>query len=226
MQRSNILFSTTRQWNCGDEFIRFGIRNLLESLGAEYNPVIYNRHPSITPQKYNRKHPWSFRKLNPHRDNSFILDDPKAIDYVILAGSPEWAWGQRSSNLHRFILDNKLRCAFLGVGIGNPQAFGPHLKQVLLERTDLIVARDPNCYELIKEYPNSYFDVCPAIFSARKPRPRPAPGAKLKIGFVIPGPPARSIKAFRRNCSSVACAKSNCCARNFRSRTLRITSMN
>lgn len=28
----NIMFSTTRQWNIGDEFILFGVRNILENL--------------------------------------------------------------------------------------------------------------------------------------------------------------------------------------------------
>lgn len=28
----NIIASTTRQWNCGDEFILFGVQNLIEKV--------------------------------------------------------------------------------------------------------------------------------------------------------------------------------------------------
>ena len=45
MQRLNILFSTSRQWNCGDEFILFGVRRLLDRVPLRYNSIIYNRHP-------------------------------------------------------------------------------------------------------------------------------------------------------------------------------------
>ena len=43
----NVVYSATRQWNCGDEFILFGCRNLLEKVLGGHNPIIYNRNPDI-----------------------------------------------------------------------------------------------------------------------------------------------------------------------------------
>ena len=43
----NIVFSTTRQWNPGDEFILLGCINLLKKQLGEFNPIIFNRNPQI-----------------------------------------------------------------------------------------------------------------------------------------------------------------------------------
>jgi len=43
----NVVFSTTRQWNPGDEFILMGCINLLKEYMGEFNPIIYNRHPQL-----------------------------------------------------------------------------------------------------------------------------------------------------------------------------------
>lgn len=42
----NIMFSSTRQWNCGDEFILFGVMNIFDRLLGKdsYNPILYNRN--------------------------------------------------------------------------------------------------------------------------------------------------------------------------------------
>ena len=45
--KKNIVFSTTRQWNPGDEFILMGCINLLKQLGVDFNVLIYNRNPQI-----------------------------------------------------------------------------------------------------------------------------------------------------------------------------------
>ena len=42
-----ILFSSTRGWNPGDQFILMGIRRLLDALGIDYVPILYNRHPAL-----------------------------------------------------------------------------------------------------------------------------------------------------------------------------------
>lgn len=45
----NVVLSTTRQWNPGDEFILLGIINLLREVIGEFNPVIFNRSPEVRP---------------------------------------------------------------------------------------------------------------------------------------------------------------------------------
>ncbi len=182
MGRINILFSTTRQWNVGDEFILFGIRRLLDRLGLEYNPIIYNRHPSITPQRYYRQFPWLKLVPVPHLDNSFALDQDGAVDYVIFAGTPEWFGGSRIKPLLQYILRNKIRCAFIGVGVHRHHTFNEDLIQVVTKFCDLIIARDPLCYELIKNFPNAYYAPCPSLFAAPYSRIRKNLG---QLGIVI-----------------------------------------
>lgn len=178
----NILFSTTRQWNPGDEFILHGIRRLFSKLQFEYNPVIYNRHPSITPQRHTLKHRWSKPHTVPHFDNSFMLDQTGFIDYVIFAGTPEWYGGKRMDDLHQFIVDNKVRCSFIGVGIPKTPVFSDNLLYIFKNLTDLFIARDPNCYEAVKAHLKASYLPCPALFSAPSNRKR---NNLDKIGIVI-----------------------------------------
>ncbi|MGF1581594.1 MAG: hypothetical protein ACFCD0_19880, partial [Gemmataceae bacterium] len=46
-KRLNIIFSTTRTWNCGDDFILYGILNLFSGIGVQCNPIYYNRNPEL-----------------------------------------------------------------------------------------------------------------------------------------------------------------------------------
>jgi hypothetical protein len=43
----NIVHSTTRSWNCGDDFILFGVRRLVEAVLPAHNPVVFNRNPDL-----------------------------------------------------------------------------------------------------------------------------------------------------------------------------------
>ena len=46
--RHNILISSSRQWNPGDEFILLGVRRLLEELlGDSLNYILWNRNPDL-----------------------------------------------------------------------------------------------------------------------------------------------------------------------------------
>jgi hypothetical protein len=183
--KKNILFSTTRQWNPGDEFIFFGIRNLLNELGLEFNTIIYNRHPSINPVPVFRRHRWSRLEEYPKLDNSFFLDVPNAVDYVIFAGTPEW-WGDvRVDPLLKYIMKNKLRCSFIGVGVDQKRSLSNLLINVLENNTDLIIARDETCYDMIRKYKNARLEVCPALFASKEQRQR----VELKkMGIVLQTP--------------------------------------
>ena len=103
----NIVLSTTRQWNPGDEFILLGTINLLQEYFEQqkdkgiknnfyFNPIIYNRNPQIR-----RARKRDFIKMidnflgkdfiEKFRDNS--VKDRKPMNYtdlVVFAGSPEW----------------------------------------------------------------------------------------------------------------------------------------
>src|SRR5262245_35142951 len=93
----NVLFSTTRQWNPGDEFILFGCVNALRSAGLEFNPVIFNLNPQTRLRKPLIQ--WMSAidralfggRVAPFLDNSFKdATDPAIIDLAVFAGSPEW----------------------------------------------------------------------------------------------------------------------------------------
>lgn len=115
----NIVFSTTRQWNPGDEIILLGCRQLLEQLGVDCNPLIFNRNPQI-------RHRGRWRRLwdrQPFLDNSVKNGmDLSGVDLVVFAGSPEWR-GARLRPLYRAILKHQLPCVFLGIGSNRPIGF-------------------------------------------------------------------------------------------------------
>jgi len=121
----NIGFSTTRQWNPGDEFILFGVRHILDEMKISYNPIIYNRNPSVRPTvdqarrqsgvnspsllgDGENKTSINDRLQEPFFDNSMKPEvDYSFIDWIIFAGTPEWGTS-RLSDLYRAIFRHKL----------------------------------------------------------------------------------------------------------------------
>ena len=61
----NILLSSTRQWNCGDEFIAIGVKNILKNLKPFKNAnfFIYNRAPDLHFLRH-EKFPYKGENLN------------------------------------------------------------------------------------------------------------------------------------------------------------------
>ena len=51
----HFLLSTTRMWNCGDDFIAFGVRNLItQAHGSHVNFSAYNRAPELHQGRLNQ----------------------------------------------------------------------------------------------------------------------------------------------------------------------------
>ena len=157
----NILFSTTRHWNPGDELINRGIDQLLRFSGYQFNSIVWNRHPSIRPG-------------HTSLDNSFdeFRYDPKSIDYVIFAGSPEWL-GPRVDPLYQLIQRNGLRCSLIGIGShGEKFGLSPVVKRVLQHHTDLIICRDQSTFSRLTgkfSIPHAQLMPCPALFHCVSP---------------------------------------------------------
>lgn len=95
----NIIFSTTRQWNPGDEIILKGVINLLESLQVEFNPLIFNRNPDIRSSfgilQYREKADcddvlWYYIKPSMFDNSVKPWTDYSMIDAIVFAGTPEW----------------------------------------------------------------------------------------------------------------------------------------
>jgi len=160
----NILFSTTRQWNPGDEFIHRGVINLLRRLGLQFNSIAWNRHPSIRPGKT-------------LLDNSYdeLRHDPQSLDYVIFAGTPEWR-GDKTDPLYRMIFDHGMRCALIGIGgHGTPVYLTPPEDSVLEKQADLITCRDRTTWsELSAQLSTPPVELlpCPSVFHPTAPRQR------------------------------------------------------
>jgi polysaccharide pyruvyl transferase WcaK-like protein len=91
-----ILLSTSSLWNCGDDFIREG---LLELLGLRANVRVL---------WWNRGHGISSRFANALKTNLPL------IDYFIMAGTPEWVY--KNENIYEYCLKHSIPLSIIGVG--------------------------------------------------------------------------------------------------------------
>jgi exopolysaccharide biosynthesis predicted pyruvyltransferase EpsI len=189
-KRHNILFSTTRMWNVGDEFIYMGTKRLLEDAGINFNPILFNRHPTIFPNYTFRLKPtrpwrkapvWTLPKL----DNSFHLDASNVVDYVVIAGSPAWLDASSAKQCLEYAHKEGLRIAFLGIGSHHGEKLSQFMKDLLIKNADLIVTRDAQLYQELSELREDVVQMpCPALYSA--PRDRVKLRSKVnRIGLVI-----------------------------------------
>lgn len=182
---SNILFSTTRNWNIGDEFILFGILNLFKSLLDHINPVIYNRNPNLHGLRtvFNRlvdlEKDGTYQKINfyttlkphlPHYDNSWFEHlDIDLFDLIVFAGTPEWLGGMVQP-LTSAILQKDIPTLYLG--IGSFEGIAPLTldkiaaqDRALLEKAYLITVRDETCKKILSPLKVEQLP-CPALFAA------------------------------------------------------------
>jgi hypothetical protein len=162
------LVSTTKQWNPGDEFIWFGVRNLLEKVfGTKTNWLLWNRNPDMFING------WEQPFMSPHRwTNAVKMPSLELCDAVVLAGSPEWH-GWPVEPIYRELLvykDKPLIC--LGAGSGEAEVkLTPAEKEVLSRDSTLITTRSQELADSI----NSQLNMnkakplpCPAVFCNSK----------------------------------------------------------
>ena len=173
-----IIFSSTRGWNPGDEFILIGIKNLLNSLNIDYSEILYNRHPALRtsssfgdrimrntsflfaqkPDMQIRQHRRGKKIL--HFDNSFFPTNFKVADFITFAGTPEWA-GRRNSILYRYALANRIPGALLGVGLKN--VLNRTEREYIEKYIELITTRDDEAQNQLEKF-GAVRGVCPALF--------------------------------------------------------------
>ena len=185
--RKNVLISTTRQWNPGDEFIMQGALHALEyTYGDIWNPILFNRNPDIRGGSRWRNRTrtsaytyiWDQKVFKGkgilqelfgigHFDNSFKDDmDSGNIDLALFAGSPEW-YGNRLIPMYQTIEKSDVPTVFLGLGAGDSSAFSDSIPAVdrVLRKAKLITTRDHSTEQLLQEYGAQYVP-CPALLAA------------------------------------------------------------
>ena len=167
-KRLHFVFSTTRQWNPGDEFILRGVFNIFKALGVSFTPIIYNRNPDIQ-AIFQRAATDTGEKLEIF-DNSVKPDsDLSYVDLVVFAGTPDWHSGN-VDRLHRLILRYKIPAVFLG--IGGPASNVSEYCRAVLASAPLITVRQTSVLsefqEEIQTAVRPVYLTCPAMLSADK----------------------------------------------------------
>jgi polysaccharide pyruvyl transferase WcaK-like protein len=94
-----ILLSTSSLWNCGDDFIREGLMEILQ-LKADVRILWWNRG-------YGIKDSYA---------NDLDVNLP-LIDYFIIAGTPEWVY--KNERIYKYCLKKEIPLSIIGVGTNN-----------------------------------------------------------------------------------------------------------
>jgi len=203
-----ILYSTTRTWNPGDEFILFGVRNLINDLLPQHNALIWDRNPDLHPQLFFRTVDVTIERgqateqhklpgdliLKPFANRSNNSWRPKHgldhVDYCIFAGTPEWL-GSMVSPLTEAVAASAVPVAYLGVGafegIWNFKIKNfPANDRRLLERAALVTARDRRVATMLAPLPVTELP-CPALFAAPDARIRDGKRIALCVSSGVKG---------------------------------------
>lgn len=175
----NILCSSTRQWNPGDEWIALGIRRLFRILYPErvVNWMLYDRSPDCFLE------PWVKSQRRPHLlGNSYQPgEELPAVDLVVMAGTPEWL-GPHVEPLARILHTSAAPVFYLGIDYPSTELLcSPDDLRVLSQ--SLIVTRGGIARQGLRDRGiQAHMLPCPALFAA--PLEYPA-RALNRIGIVL-----------------------------------------
>jgi polysaccharide pyruvyl transferase WcaK-like protein len=144
-----ILLSTSSLWNCGDDFIREGLLELL------------NLKPDIRTLWWNRGYGISCSYANDLRINL------SNTDYFIMAGTPQWIF--RNEIIYEFCLKKSIPMSIIGIGTRGLVNSRHHrlMKHVANSGLcELALARDETALNTLKElgFKNAELMLDPAFF--------------------------------------------------------------
>lgn len=178
----NICLSSTVNWNPGDEFIRYGVRNLLEKLiGNRHNYFIWNRNPDFFYKA------WADDRVKENfLSNSCSRQDLSYMDLFVFAGTPEW-FGNPTAPLYKEIERRHVPSLFLGLGAGrDPKHLNKTEKKVLNADTSFVSNRSNTLAEELnqEDVKGVHTLPCPAVLCVKGTEyaPRQKTG---KIGFLL-----------------------------------------
>ena len=168
---TTILFSTTRNWNVGDEFILFGVRTLLDSIVGPYNPVIYNRNPDLHRGRIRA------RTAQVRSGDAEVTADLRPLwERFTFRADNSWTDARHTRPLVSSLLEADIPVMYLGLGgwDGLDEVVYdelPRADRTLLERALLVTVRDRLCETLLAPIGTSLLP-CPSLFAAPEARPR------------------------------------------------------
>lgn len=162
----NILISTTTNWNCGDDFIRYGVKNILKHIfQCTTNYIHYDRNPNNMidwPSNQNMK-----AGLHGNFMNNPI--DWDLIDLVVLAGTPEFLHHPLMPIYNGLVKHPEIPLWAIGVGYTEPEFVLPLSENeisILKRKNTLIITRQEELtnrlFTLLKR--EVYTLPCPALF--------------------------------------------------------------
>jgi polysaccharide pyruvyl transferase WcaK-like protein len=199
----NILFATVRQGNCGDEFILFGVLNIISSLQAEYNPVILNKNVEVCRRLALRN-----RRMNVetdagkkitlglenlcfsmwpalHDDSLADYHDLNFIDAVVFAGTPEWM-GYKLDPLYKKLEHFEKPIFFLGPGfhegLSGFDSYSNFYEKPIHQKAKAFAVRDRNVLTFLTPDIDAVLLPCPALLCAPRVKKR---SALRRIGFSL-----------------------------------------
>ena len=171
----NFVFSTTRQWNPGDEIILKGILNILEEMGIDFNPIIFNRNPDIRTGNGAK----IYRGVASEKDTSSTLirsalwensmkpwNSYNHVDAVFFAGTPEWQ-GWRTHELFLRVIENNIPSFF--VGVDGEYLYENYASDSVVRNARYFSTRNEAMLPQIKEAGiDAIYRTCPSILSSKK----------------------------------------------------------
>lgn len=168
---NNVLLSTSRQWNCGDEFILFGVQRLLgQALNGPVNWMIYDRNPDVLFKEKIGGNSWRGEDLHP-------------FGHVVFAGSPEWYGKPLAALTKPLAVSRRIRPAYIGVGAFDYGCKFTPDDVACLRKACVIVCRDQNAAREVKRIGLKPVTLpCPAFFAAPEPATPKTGGKPVKIG--------------------------------------------
>ncbi len=165
----NILISTTTNWNPGDDFIRYGVKNLLtDYFKQDINWIHYDRNPDFFA-------PDEWKMGSGHKSNCMNSNiDFSVIDMVVLAGSPEFIHGPLCNLYDGLVNHPDIPLLAIGVGYSDPMEnvkLTENEFKVLSRKNTLIITRQEDLQDkLLEILPDKipiYCLPCPALFAAQ-----------------------------------------------------------
>lgn len=164
----NIVYSSTRQWNPGDEFAFMGLRKLMDSVYGEHNVIMYNRHPYVIAKGRPQMPP-----IPVFFDNSWHPSD-LPIDLIVMSG-PEWGAGA-CDQIYSFSKKHSIPLMLIGVGASNQ--ISSFMSNDLIKT---VIARDSDAALTLRNL-SPHILTCPAILAGGEPKIRFQKN-KLAISF-------------------------------------------